>query len=195
MTTEAETIYGLQDLRPGDIGFGPIHGKVGVAIRAALAIVDGGAPYQHVFILTEASRLEHDFMYPAKAVEAMPGGAREVDIGDRWTQEYCYVRPDYKDEAQANAVALDAIHLIKTPYSDLDYYAIGAHHLHLPSKLVDNYIKSSKHMICSQLVDKVLTDNGWHPFNDNRLPQDVTPSAFFNVLDRRLPRLQFAYPM
>lgn len=196
MTTEAETIYGLQDLRPGDIGFGPIHGKVGVAIRAALAIVDGGAPYQHVFMITEAPVLEDGFMtVNPKAVEAMPGGAVEVDISNRWTQEFCYVRPSYKDEAQANAAAQEAINRIKTPYSDLDYYAIGAHHLHLPSKIVDNYITTSKHMICSQLVDHCLMIAGWHAFNDGRLSQDVTPSALFNKLDRWVPRLQFAYPM
>jgi hypothetical protein len=190
--TIPEEINGIDDVRPGDIGFGPIHGKAGVAIRAALAIVDGGAPYQHVFMITK-----NYGKGLVQAVEAMPGGARSIIFStDRWTSEYCYVRPNYEAQTLAGgwAAAQEALSLVGTPYSDLDYYAIGAHHLHLPSHLVDNYIKSSKHMICSQLVDYCLCKAGWHTFDDGRLSQDVTPSALYNKLDRWNPRLVFAYP-
>jgi hypothetical protein len=188
LTSKAE-INGIQDLQPGDIGFGPIHGNVGIAIRAALAIADGGAPYQHVYQIT--GRLDSGVV---KAVEAMPGGAREVVINGRWTKDYCYVRPNYDSVDQAKAVARTALDLIGTPYSYLDYLALFAHHAHLPVPHVDAYIKSSNHMICSQLVDYCLCKAGWHTFDDGRLPQDVTPSALFNVLDRWSPRLVFAYP-
>lgn len=192
-----EEINSLADLRPGDIGFGPIHGNIGIGIRVALAILDGGAPYQHVFMITEAiqkATAGFDEYDPPMAVEAMPGGAVEVDISMRWTSKNCYVRPNYADVTQAEYAAQTAKQLIGTPYSFLDYYALAAHHLHLPSKLVDNYIKSSKHMICSQLVDHCLASADWHVFNDGRLPQDVTPSALYYKLDKWQPRLVFAYP-
>jgi hypothetical protein len=198
MTNEERTtmipdeIITIDDLRPGDIGFGPIGGRVGMGVRVALAIADGGAPFQHVFQITEASERDLPVVGPW-AVEAMPRGAVHVDIRNRWTREYCYVRPDY-ELGQGWQVAQSALALIGTPYSYADYLALAAHHLHLPVPHLDKYITTSKHMICSQLVDHCLSVNGWHPFNDGRLSQDVTPSALFNELDRRKPRLQFAYP-
>ena len=116
-----EEINGIVDLRPGDIGFGPIHGKIGVLIRAALAIVDGGAPYQHVFKITEAAKRvgPDNRLVGPRAVEAMPGGAVEVDISDRWTQEYCYVRPNWSYAEQAGIAVQEAINLVGTPYSDV----------------------------------------------------------------------------
>lgn len=194
-------INSLDDLRPGDIGFGPITGNVGMLIRAAQGIADGGSPYQHVFVIVEGPRKSYespgfslDEYSGPWAVEAMPGGAIKVDISNRWTRDYCYVRPNYENDTQGWSVAQSAIEQIGTPYSYLDYLALAAHHMGLPVPHLDKYITSTGHMICSQLVDKALTDNGWHPFNDNRLPQDVVPSAFYNELVRRLPRLIFAYP-
>ena len=191
-----EEIYGLEDLRPGDVGFGPIHGRVGAGIKAALTIVDGNAPYQHTFMVVKAAERvgpDNRLVGPT-AIEAMPHGALRVDIGNRWTRKYCYVRPDYETQEQAWGVAQSALALEGTPYSILDYGAIGLHEAHVPVPHLKAYIESSKHLICSQLVDKVLTDNDWHPFDDDRWPGFVTPSALFNEFDRRKPRLIFAYP-
>jgi hypothetical protein len=196
-----DEINRIEDLRPGDIGFGPIGGHVGMLIRAAQGIADGGSPYQHVFVVVERATRAYDSVgsmadgwFGPEAVEAMPGGAIRVDISNRWTKQFCYVRPDYQYAEQAGLVAQSAIEQIGTPYSYLDYLALAAHHIGLPVPHLDKYITSSRHMICSQLADKVLTDNDWHPFSDKRLPQDVVPSAFYNELVRRSPRLTIAYP-
>jgi uncharacterized protein YycO len=189
----ADEIFTLKDLRPGDIGFGPIGGGVGLGVRMALAIADGGAPFQHVYMITANNNPGTNSAF-VMAVEAMPHGAREVAITGRWTRQYCYVRPDYQNDSQAWMVAQTARKLVGTPYSYADYLALAAHHLNIPVPHLDKYITSSKHMICSQLVDYCLTVNGWHVFDDGRLSQDVTPSALYNELTRRRPRLQFAYP-
>lgn len=197
-----EEIRSLDDLRPGDIGFGPIGGRVGLGVRIALAIADGGGPYQHVYMVTEGCVKSYespgfslDEYSGPWAVEAMPRGAVKVDISSRWTKDFCYIRPDYLDETQALQAASIAEGLIGTPYSYLDYLALAAHHMHLPVSHLDKFITTSKHMICSQLVDYCLTQANWHTFNDHRLSQDVTPSAFYNELTRRRPGLTTTYPI
>jgi hypothetical protein len=196
-----QEILSIDDVRPGDIGFGPIHGNIGFLIKEALEIEDHKkAPYQHVFGVVESSRVDTDSRWTGpQAVEAMPHGAVKVDIGNRWSVEYCYVRPNYINDGQALAVAASWISQIDTPYSYLDYLALaGRHILALQPEdrtLFDKYISSTKHEICSQLIDKGLADNDWHLFEDNRPPQDVTPSAMYNELcDRVGQGVVFAYP-
>jgi uncharacterized protein YycO len=196
-----EEINGIDDLRPGDIGFGPISGFEGMLIKGALTIADGKAPYQHVYMITEAAqRIDIDLHWVGPfAVEAMPGGAIRSNIRNRWSREYCYVRPNYTDDSQAALSAATAIKLVGTPYSYLDYIALAGRHFFQfkPESRTwfDDYITSTKHMICSQLVDYCLTQAGWHVFNDGRLSQDVTPSALYNKLEDWSPRLIFAYPV
>jgi hypothetical protein len=62
-----------------------------------------------------------------------------------------------------------------TPYSFLEYAAIALHSLHVPAPWLKTYLKSTRHMICSQLVDQCRLSVGSHLFNDNRWPGYVDP--------------------
>lgn len=142
----------MSDLRPGDIGFGPIDGGAGVLVSAGQLLLAErvrikAVKIDHVFVVVSAS---NDPAFPSRVypnvVEAMPGGARCVTAIDRWTNRYAYVRPDYdvlRSFATGNAeqhlhvaemletfdlgcaVAGEATKLIGTPYSILDYTALA----------------------------------------------------------------------
>jgi hypothetical protein len=167
----------LSDLRPGDIGFA-LHVRPKSADLLILAgqtmLGQPGYPH-HVFVVTQA--------FPRlMAVEAMPNGAREVDIDGRWGADYVYLRPAYTEKFGGTFsihVARAARRYVDVPYSFADYAAIAGLHFGIRNGLIRQYVKSSKHMICSQLADQALCDAGFHVFNDNRLSQDVTPAALF----------------
>lgn len=143
----------LADLRPGDIGFGPIKGGAGMLVNAGQLLLGEGfrvgrLDIRHVFVVTEA--------VPAKApqpgfpdgrgarfslVEAMPRGARFVHAGaDRWTPEYAYVRiaEDYPGQA-ADAAAI-ARAMIGTPYSFASYAALAAWRFGLKAEHLERWI-------------------------------------------------------
>ncbi len=135
----ADAILTMADLRPGDIGFGPLAGGWGRLGMYGEVIVDGGfrvGPLNvgHVFEVvdvqpglipldggaTSAEPIVH-------VVEAMPNGAVETWIGSqRWTQEYAYVRipEDYPGQALDSAAIARA--MIGTPYSFASYAALAA---------------------------------------------------------------------
>lgn len=127
----------LADLRPGDIGFGPIRGAAGVLVNAGQLLLGegfhvGSLDVRHVFVVTKAREVTEDRdtgtqrAYGPEAVEAMPSGARRTLIHDRWTSEYTYVRlpEDYPGQA-ADAAAI-ARAMIGTPYSFASYAALAA---------------------------------------------------------------------
>jgi hypothetical protein len=59
----------------------------------------------------------------------------------------------------------------------LDYLALALLHLHLPAaSWVRKRVKSSGHMICSQLCDAVYRRAGIELFTDGRLEGDVMPA-------------------
>jgi cell wall-associated NlpC family hydrolase len=62
-----------------------------------------------------------------------------------------------------------------TPYSFLDYAAIGLHAWRVPVPRLRAYIQSSGHLICSQLVDYAYKQAGVHLFEDNRWDGYVRP--------------------
>lgn len=118
----------LADLRSGDIGLGPTGGGAGILIDLAQRYLSqsfdvGKTIVEHVFVVTGWRPRGDDEMM---AVEAMPGGAVEVNIADRWTPEYAYVRlpEDYPGQA-ADAAAI-ARAMIGTPYSFASYAALAA---------------------------------------------------------------------
>ncbi len=201
----------MREVRPGDIMFAkrlrPRSVEIGVRI-GQLILGETGYP-QHVAVVTEAAReidINEDPRNPPhpvlnngpRIVQAMPRGAEEVEIGpEHFTDEYVYVRPEYRTAdpsfeldmpyhpyaiGQAQLVAQCARKYVGTPYSFLDYAAIAGLHLGIKNGLVRRYVRTSGHMICSQLADQALTDAGWHIFSDGRLSQDVTPAALFRKL-------------
>ncbi len=194
----------MREVRPGDIMFArrlrPRSVEIGVRI-GQLILGETGYP-QHVAVVTEAAReidINEDPRNPPhpvlnngpRIVQAMPRGAEEIEIGpEHFTDEYVYVRPEYRTPdrwpdvpvTQAQVVAESARCLVGTPYSFLDYAAIAGLHLGIKNGPIRRYVRSSGHMICSQLADQALTDAGWHTFSDGRLSQDVTPAALFRKL-------------
>jgi len=163
------------DLLPGDIGFTTIPGRVGAGVALGQALLRDECRFTHTWIVARTG--------PGYAfgVEAMPHGARSVVQNEdepRIGPGFGYVRLPLTDD-QRSLVHPWVLERIGTPYSFLDYLSIGLLHLGLPRRLVAGRVTSSRHMICSQLVDAALTDAGFHLFDDGRLPQDVTPGALF----------------
>ena len=64
----------------------------------------------------------------------------------------------------------------------MDYFALALHRLGIPAPELKRYIGSSKHLICSQLVDLVYAEAGIHLFTDNRWPGYVTPADLANLI-------------
>lgn len=199
-------ITSVNDLRPGDLGFTAIGGRVGATVLALQGSID-------VINICKGKRLEnagwitHAYMITevrdglAFAVEAMPRGARRVVMGghgqagterfalddpadrsvgvlDRLGPGFAYVRLPMA-ATLAHDAAGHATEAIGTKYGWLDYASIAALHLGLPRELLRSRIERSDRMICSQLVDWALCSAGYHLFDDGRLPQDVTPGALF----------------
>ena len=156
---------------PGDIGLVAIPGVGGPLIRFGQWLAgDGWTAYQHAFV----------YVGDGKIMEAMPGGARMVDLSYRYgdPQKIKYLRcpPQYGED-----VAQKAISFLDVPYSALDYVSLGLHRFHIPAPHLRGYIKDSKHQICSQLADQAAALGGWHIFDDGRWPGDVTPNDLGKV--------------
>jgi hypothetical protein len=85
-------------------------------------------------------------------------------------------------EPQRAAIVKKALACKGIPYSAIDYVALAMHRLHLPAPGLREYIESSEHLICSQLVDMCYRLAGVHLFSDNRWPGYVTPADLANLI-------------
>lgn len=119
-------IASLNDVRVGDIGFGPLQGGWGSAAMWGEAIADGGfhvgeLNIGHVWVVTRSDG------HSMQVVEAMPGGARSTFIGaERWGPKYAYCRPPEDYPGQAEDAAAIARGMIGIPYSPASYLALAA---------------------------------------------------------------------
>lgn len=149
--------HAITDLRPGDIGFGPISGGAGLLVSAGQLMLGegfrvGALDIRHVFVITEALHDEGpSAMYPTgvinkgSLVEAEPGGAQENPIMlDRWTRRYAYARlpEDYPGQA-ADAAAI-ARAMIGTPYSFASYAALAAWKFGIKTPRLERWINRRK---------------------------------------------------
>ncbi|MEU9117795.1 hypothetical protein AB0D04_40235 [Streptomyces sp. NPDC048483] len=160
---------------PGDIGLTQISGVTGQLIRLGQWInKDGFADYQHVFLVLPDEQL----------LEAVPGGARISSLSGYTGTDVLYVCPKRLTWQQRTAICEASTRYIGVPYSFLDYAAIAAHRFRLPLPGLRRYVASTRHMICSQLVDQCYLDAGVHLFADGRWPGYVTPMALYNLLAR-----------
>lgn len=217
MTDELST---LADLRPGDIGFGPIGGIAGPGVRLGELLV---APFDHWTSFREWKFVQHcgtvtqaahardglsDRGFGPMFAQAEPRGYQEIELGaGHWNAQWVYLRPNYAEPmtgtrystgekillgiGQADNVAAIARRMVRKqiPYGFEDYAAIGGHRAGIHLKDLDDFIArvdadgDPYRAICSQGVDGQLTASGGlvdgHVFNDNRLPQDVTPSELY----------------
>lgn len=160
--------------RLGDIGLVTIRGDVGFLIRVGQWLNgDGFENYEHAFV----------YVGDGEIVEGEPGGARRVRMPYKASEVAWIPCPPELGPAVAQA----AISLVGTPYSWADYFSLAALRLHIRFRWLKNYVKSTRHMICSQLADAAASMGGWVLFPDKRLPQDVTPGDLWQ-LRRKLMR-------
>ena len=160
---------------PGDIGLTRISGVTGRLIELGQWLNgDGFSDFEHAFLVLPEQRL----------LEAEPGGARVRPLAEYQGIEVLYVCPPGLTAEQREAICARAPAYTGVPYSFLDYLAIAAHRFHLPVPGLRGYVASSRHEICSQLVDRIYLDAGVHLFDDNRWPRYVTPMALYDLLAR-----------
>ncbi len=157
--------------QPGDIGLTVINGDVGRLIRVGQWLYgDGWADWQHAFVVT-------DGIGPTGKpviVEAEPGGARYVELYHDDVY-WCTSLTHGFTDADREAVSQAACQYVGVPYSFLDYFQLAVHHLGIPAPGLQREIQTSKHMICSQLCDRVYSDCGKKIFSDGRWDGDVIP--------------------
>jgi len=171
--------------QPGDIILTQITGKIGKLIEWGQWLNGDG------FI-----DFEHAALYKGNGIliEAEPGGARERPLSE-YTGRSIYWSTGHialTAAERANIVAAGVKYVQANngrgvPYSFLDYDALAVHRLHIPVPGLKQYIASTGHMICSQLVDQCYADAGVHLFTDNRWPGYVTPGDIYDVI--RLEKL------
>jgi hypothetical protein len=184
----------LADLRPGDLGFGPIHGGAGLGVglgQLLLSLAEPGLVLRlkprewwrkrHVIVITEA--VGADLRYPL-AVQAMPGGAEEILLRPEthWTKEWTYVRPAYGVPGQGHDVADAAQAFVGTPYDFVTYPAIPLYRAGLRTEKIKDIISGTDTMMCSRLADAALEAAGWNVFDDERMRGNVTPSELYRQL-------------
>lgn len=161
----------LADLRPGDIGFGPIHGGAGLLVNAGQLMLGEGfhvgkLDIRHVFVVVEPSADIGTFKPSARCVEAMPSGAREATLRDRWTSEYAYVRLPEDYPGQAEDAAAIARAMIGTPYSFASYLALAAWRFGIKTPRLEAWINRRKPASAGPMIPV-------NPWGSNRTGQRV----------------------
>lgn len=175
---------------PGAFGLSRIGGVTGWFVLLAQVLTGRVSQWTHAFLVLDDGMV----------IEAMPGGARIVSIADRLNHKevvFCdapvrrrveQYRADIADltddpEFWAALYEEDLRRCIveigrcfdRIPYSFLNYPSMGLLWLGIRPRWLREWVASSRHMICSQLVDEVLTRAGCTVFTDRRLSQDVAP--------------------
>lgn len=211
----------LSDLRPGDIGFGPIRGAAGALVNVGQLMLGegfhvGDVDIRHVFVVTATDHTYPNSFFP-RVVEAMPRGAREIAISgpagnaDRWTPEFAYVRLPEDYPGQAYDAAAIARAMIGTPYSFASYAALAAWRFGIKAKRLETWINRRRpytedwradgklmqvglprEAICSVLADQAWTLTGKTVMH-GVAHQCVTPGALAGTL-LKTPGAQWIWP-
>lgn len=168
--------------QPGDFGLVKMGGTGGKWIRIgqfAAGVLSGDG--------TEDENYQHAFVYVGggNIVEAEPGGAKRTAIHYSNVLWSTGIIP--LDLAQRMDIVEAADKYVGTPYSAADYFAIAAMRLHAGVLVpgLKDYVKSSGHMECAQLVDQCYQDAGVHLFHD-RWSGYVMPSSLAGLLHGRV---------
>jgi cell wall-associated NlpC family hydrolase len=154
-----------------DFGLVKMNGDSGRLIRFGQWLNgDGFADFEHAFIYVGDDQI----------IEAEPKGAKLSSVHEYknivWSTGWFDVT-----DVQRRDIAHTALSLAGTPYSFADYAAIAAHTLHVPGNgLLKSYVSSSKHLICSQLVDYCYRQSGADLF-PGRWPGYVTPASLYDL--------------
>lgn len=157
--------------QPGDYGLTTQGTWVSAWVNLGQALLGDGSRFTHAFVVVSET----------EAVEAWSTGARRVLLSRYEGKSLTYSHLDLTPE-QREVIVATASSLIGTPYSFFDYFSLALQHWNVRPKQVEEYIANCGHMVCSQLVDFCHLSAGVHLFDDNRLPQDVTPGDLLYLL-------------
>jgi hypothetical protein len=155
--------------KPGDIGLTGSKSLTGRVVKAAQALIDDHSFVTHTFIV----------LYDGWIIEAQPGGAA-FDRLEKYP-DAMFSRFNLTED-QRQDIVVEAIKMHGTPYSFLDYLALGLTHWRICPKFVRDRVASSGHMICSQLCVEAYNRAGLTiPGNGNQ-PMDITPVRLANLV-------------
>ena len=162
--------------KPGDFELVPVGGESGKLIRFGQWLNGEGF-----------SDIEHARLYlgDGKCIQAQPGGADivEYDPNDDgvWSTDII----ELTDE-QRWLICMAGRRFEGVGYSVMDYFALAAYRLKFGLLIpgLRKYVASSKHVICSQLVDKAYQEGGVQLFDDKRWNGYVTPASLLNLLKK-----------
>lgn len=161
-------------IQPGDFAVIPVSGAVGKLISIGEWLNgDGFTDYDHAEI----------YVGNNQTIGAYPGGAHLVQLPQEWPGWLWSSGHITLTDGERAGIVSQAMALQGVPYSELDYFALFAHRMHIPAPLLKEYVASSKHLICSQLVDYCYMQSGVHLFNDNRWPGYVTPADLAHSIE------------
>jgi cell wall-associated NlpC family hydrolase len=151
---------------PGDFACVPIGGTGGRLISLGERLCgDAFTEYDHAFI----------YLGDRQIVQAEPGGAVTAPLAAHAAAAWSTGKIPLT-AAQRELILKAARRYVGTPYSWLDYAAIGMHSLHVRAPGLKAYVAPTRHMICSQLVDQCYADAGVRLFADGRWPGYVHTS-------------------
>ncbi|MDB4873224.1 MAG: hypothetical protein JWL97_4228, partial [Gemmatimonadales bacterium] len=129
---------------PGTIGLTRIHGIVGWLIVVGQLLIGDASRFSHAYIVVDDRLI----------VEAMPGGALLSPITKFSDRDVAYGWMVPLSDGERARIVDEALALVGTPYSVLDYVAMAMGRVGLRAGWVRKRVASSGHMICSQLVDE-----------------------------------------
>lgn len=157
--------------RVGDFGLTKVGGLTGAFINFGQWFVGDFAPVQHALV----------YVGNGMVVQAMPTGAELIPLEKanpvvQWSTGLIPLT-----SYQGHLVVHEAVQLVGTPYSFLDYLSIALERLHVRPKFVRDYVESSQHLICSQLVVEAYRRAGVELF-PNTFPGDCTPGDLYRLL-------------
>jgi hypothetical protein len=171
--------------KPGEIGLTWISGWTGFWVTIGQWLNgDGGMwPFRRPKENLDRGFPTHVFMVleNGKIIEAQPGGAVISHVDRYMGRKVVYSRLPLTDAQRAD-VPTEARKYRGIGYSFLGYLYLALWRLHIRPLWLARKVESTGHMICSQLVDQILSDVGFHLFEDGRLPQDVTPGDIYWLL-------------
>lgn len=155
---------------PGDIGLVRISGITGKLVSLGQRLIGSGGYYTHAFVVVNGGMV----------VQAQPGGAERVALSEAVGNRRVAYSAFSLTDATRQAIVSAADSLVGTPYSFLDYAAIGAARLTGLAAL-ERYTSDDGHMICSQLADEAYGRAGIDLFPD-RLVGDVAPGDIARLI-------------
>ena len=170
MSTDTRLPYGV---RPGDFEVGSIGGLAGKGVWLGQRLNGAGefAKYEHALLWTGIGYIQADPKGVTFRRDYPPGRKYSA-----WSTGKIRLTGE-----QRTAIVNAAFGYVGTDYSALDYFAIFAHHFHVPVPGLVDYIKDTGHMICSQLVDQCYKDGKADLFPGN-IPGYVTPADLARLI-------------